>query len=111
MGARGTGKKEFKEKVYGVVRGIPRGKVASYGMVALLAGRMGAARAVGAAMRAVGEMGVRERKGLCCHRVIKADGGLTEGVFGGRQEILLRREGVRFLRKGRVDMGRCEWEG
>jgi methylated-DNA-protein-cysteine methyltransferase-like protein len=96
----------FPEKVYAVVRRIPRGKVASYGMVALLAGRMGAARAVGRAMRGV----PRELK-LPCHRVIKSDGSLTEAVFGGRQRGLLKREGVAFRKDGRVDMARCEWEG
>jgi methylated-DNA-protein-cysteine methyltransferase-like protein len=97
----------FQERVYNVVRRIPRGKVASYGMVALLAGRIGAARAVGRAMREV-PFGHR----LPCHRVIKSDGTLTpEHVFGGKQRGMLKREGVVFKRDGRVDMKRCEWEG
>jgi methylated-DNA-protein-cysteine methyltransferase related protein len=86
---------------------IPRGKVASYGLVAVLAGRMGAARAVGTAMREL----PRGRK-LPCHRVIKADGGLCpKSFFGGRQKAMLVREKVRFKRNGRVDMGASEWEG
>jgi methylated-DNA-protein-cysteine methyltransferase-like protein len=96
----------FQQKVYHVVRRIPRGKVASYGMVALLAGRMGAARAVGRAMR-----DVPPNHGLPCHRVIKSDGSLTETVFGGQQAAMLKREGVLFKKDGRVEMGRCEWEG
>jgi methylated-DNA-protein-cysteine methyltransferase-like protein len=101
------GEGAFQERVYGVVRRIPRGKVASYGMVALLAGRVGAARAVGRAMR-----NVPAGHGLPCHRVIKSDGSLTpEHVFRGRQRGMLKREGVVFRADGRVDMGRCEWDG
>jgi methylated-DNA-protein-cysteine methyltransferase-like protein len=96
----------FQEKVYRVVRRIPRGRVASYGMVALLAGRMGAARAVGRAMR-----DVPPNHGLPCHRVIKSDGSLTEAVFDGKQRAMLKREGVMFRKDGRVDMEQCEWEG
>ena len=97
----------FRARVYGVVARIPRGKVASYGLVALLAGRIGAARAVGAAMREV-PAGMK----LPCHRVIKADGTLAPlRVFRGNQRGMLLREGVKFKKDGRVDMGRCEWEG
>ena len=97
----------FEERVYRVVKGIPRGKVASYGMVALLAGRMGAARQVG---RAMSEVPAGHK--LSCHRVIKSDGSLTpEHIFKGKQRAMLKREGVVFKKDGRVDMGQCEWEG
>jgi methylated-DNA-protein-cysteine methyltransferase-like protein len=100
-------KSKFRERIYRVVAKIPRGKVVSYGMVALLAGRMGAGRAVGRAMREV----PRGRK-LPCHRVIKWDGALSpEHVFGGRQRRMLEREGVVFKKDGRVEMNTCEWEG
>ena len=42
---------EFHQKIYELVRRIPYGKVSSYGQLAVLAGRPGAARAVGHAMR------------------------------------------------------------
>ena len=97
----------FRSRIYGVVKRIPRGKVASYGWVALLAGRIGAARAVGAAMREV-PSGLK----LPCHRVIKSDGSLAPSrIFRGRQKMLLAAEGVIFRADGRVDMKRCEWEG
>jgi methylated-DNA-protein-cysteine methyltransferase-like protein len=97
----------FQDRVHRVVLKIPRGKVASYGMVALLAGKMGAARAVGRAMR-----DVPKNRNLPCHRVIKSDGALTpEHIFKGRQRTLLKREGVLFKKDGRVDMALCEWEG
>ena len=113
-----AGASRFRERVYGVVGRIPRGKVASYGLVAMLAGRVGAARAVGAAMRESGEEFYdKGGKGkLPCHRVVRADGGLApKACFAGRQRGMLEREGVKFLPGigggGRVDMGRCEWDG
>ncbi|HEY8238824.1 MAG TPA: MGMT family protein [Candidatus Limnocylindrales bacterium] len=84
--------------VLGAVRGIPVGTTASYGEVARMIGRAGAARAVG------GSVG-RNPMGLVipCHRVIAGDGtlgGYGGGWWGGRQaglelkRELLGREGV-----------------
>lgn len=84
--------------VLGAVRGIPPGATASYGEVARMIGRPGAARAVGAAVG-------RNPLGLVipCHRVIAGDGslgGYGGGWWGGRQQglelkrELLAREGV-----------------
>ena len=71
------------------VRSIPRGRVATYGDIAVLAGAPGAARAVGNVMRGCGDPSVP------CHRVIAAAGGL--GGYGGyleRKRQLLRAEGL-----------------
>ncbi len=84
--------------VLGAVRGISPGSTASYGEVARMIGRAGAARAVGAAVG-------RNPLGLVipCHRVIAGDGslgGYGGGWWGGRQSglelkrELLEREGV-----------------
>lgn len=84
--------------VLGAVRQIPPGSTASYGEVARMAGKPGAARAVGGAVG-------RNPIGLAipCHRVIAGDGtlgGYGGGWWGGReagQELkreLLSREGV-----------------
>ena len=84
--------------VLGAVRGIPVGSTASYGEVARMIGRSGAARAVGGAVG-------RNPIGLVipCHRVIAGDGslgGYGGGWWGGRQaglelkRELLGREGV-----------------
>jgi len=81
------------------VRGIPPGATASYGEVARMIGKPGAARAVGGAVS-------RSPIGLVipCHRVIAGDGslgGYGGGWWGGRQagldlkRELLAREGVR----------------
>ena len=87
--------------VLGAVRGIPPGTTVSYGEVARMIGRAGAARAVGGAIG-------RNPVGLLipCHRVIAGDGtlgGYGGGWWGGRQAGLeLKRE--LLFREG-VDVG------
>ena len=78
------------EKIYEVVRQIPRGKVATYGLVALLAGNPRLARVVGYALHVNPEPGV-----IPCHRVVGSDGSLT-GYAGGVEvkSMLLQHEGV-----------------
>jgi methylated-DNA-[protein]-cysteine S-methyltransferase len=93
-----TGLSAWDQAVLGGVRRIPWGRTESYGGVARLIGRAGAARAVGGAVS-------RNPVGIIvpCHRVIAGDGGL--GGYGGdawgsretRQDLkraLLRLEGV-----------------
>ena len=82
---------DFTSRVLAVVRRIPYGRVATYGEVAALAGRPGAARAVGNIMRTCG------RPDVPCHRVIAAGGRL--GGYGGSEVLkrqLLMSEGVVF---------------
>ena len=79
----------FRARVLAAVRSIPRGRVATYGDIAAVAGAPGAARAVGNVMRGCGDPSVP------CHRVIAAAGGL--GGYGGyleRKRQLLRAEGL-----------------
>lgn len=95
------------ERVYQLVAQIPKGKVATYGQLALLAGSPRASRIVGAAM-------YRAPAGLPCHRVLYRDGTLCcDQAFGGKeiQRQLLEAEGVDFLPDGRVDLKRCLWPG
>jgi methylated-DNA-protein-cysteine methyltransferase-like protein len=81
----------FERRVATVVRRIPRGRVASYSMVADRVQRPGAARAVGGALaRGVGGP---------AHRVVTADGRLVRRW--PEQSQLLRDEGVP-VRDGRV---------
>ena len=97
----------FRE-FYRVVKAIPRGKVANYGQVALLAGHPRAARFVGYALHSNPEPGV-----IPCHRVVFKDGSLASGfAFGGPdvQRRLLEDEGVAFLPNGRVDLQEYQWE-
>ncbi len=90
------------EKIYAQVKYIPKGKVASYGLVAVMAGNPRWARVVGYALHENPYPGE-----VPCHRVVKKDGSLAGGfAFGGdeAQQKLLEQEGVTFLPDGRVDM-------
>ena len=90
----------FFDKVYLVVKDIPRGKVASYGSVARLVGNKSMSRQVGWALHVN-----PDPDNIPCHRVVFKDGSLSEAfAFGGRnaQRALLEKEGVMFDEKGRV---------
>jgi methylated-DNA-protein-cysteine methyltransferase-like protein len=97
---------DFTARVHDAVRSVPSGRVASYGAIATLAGRPGAARAVGAVLRALDDEDVP------WWRVINGRGELTiPRVHHGRtlQKTLLEEEGVAVAEGGRVDMARYGW--
>ncbi len=97
------------ERIYNVVRTIPKGKVATYGLVALLAGNPRWSRDVGYALHSN-----PEPIKIPCHRVVTKDGALSKAfAFGGEnmQRTLLAEEGIEFLDDGRVDMSRFLWNG
>lgn len=97
----------FRDKVYSITKKIPKGKVATYGQIAKLAGSPKAARAVGMCMKTN-----PDAPRTPCHRVVASDGRLTgySGVGGiaGKKEMLLS-EGVYFTGE-KVDLGRCLWD-
>ena len=96
----------FPKKIYQLVSAIPRGRVATYGQLALMAGSPRAARIVGAALK-------NAPAGLPCHRVLYRDGTLCcDQAFGGKeiQRGILEEEGVPFLPDGRVDLKKCLWD-
>ena len=98
----------FTDRVYAVAAKIPKGKVLTYGRLAALAGRPGAARAVGSAMRKN-----PSRNAVPCHRVVASDGDLTGYAFGSgiaTKKNLLKKEGVAF-RGERVDLAVSNWDG
>ncbi len=76
--------KKFADKVCAVVKQIPRGETRSYKQVAQVAGRPGAARAVGNIMAANTDISVP------CHRVIRSDGkiGGYNGLRGEKEKLL-----------------------
>ena len=90
------------EKIYEVVKSIPEGKVATYGLVAVLAGNPRWSRVVGYALHVNPEPGV-----IPCHRVVNREGRLAPSfAFGGEdvQRQLLLAEGITFEPDGRVDL-------
>ena len=94
-------------RIYSVVRRIPRGRVATYGQIARLAGLPGQARQVGYALHAM----ATERP-VPWHRVINARGEISRRSHPGSDEAqrqFLEREGVTFDAGGRVDLARYQW--
>lgn len=97
----------FKEKVYKITKQIPKGKVATYGQIARLAGKPKAMRAVGYFMKTN-----PEAPRTPCHRVVGVDGSLigysAEGGLSAKKTMLLK-EGVLFI-KNKVDLSQSLWK-
>ena len=94
-------------RIYAIVRRIPRGRVATYGQIAGLAGLPGHARQVGYALRAL-----PDDIEVPWHRVINARGELSpraESTSVRLQRSLLRAEGVKFDRQDRVLLSKYGW--
>lgn len=93
-------------RIYDVVRRIPRGRVATYGQVAALAGLPGHARMVGYALAALPD-GAR----VPWHRVVNARGTISPRAASDWthvQRALLEAEGVRFT-DGALSLARHRW--
>jgi methylated-DNA-protein-cysteine methyltransferase-like protein len=94
-------------RIHAVVRRIPRGRVATYGQVARLAGLGAQPRLVGYALAALPEDGA-----VPWHRVVNAQGRVSPRATPGAdalQRALLERERVRFDAGGRIDLERHRW--
>lgn len=82
---------------------IPRGRVATYGLLSALVRRRLTPLGVGWAMRAA-------PAGLPWHRVVNSKGGIsTEGEHPGLQRKLLHEEGISARKDGIVDLDRYLW--
>ena len=94
------------DRIYAVIRRVPRGRVATYGQVARLAGLPGHARQVGYALHAL-----RSCTALPWQRIVNAAGAISLRRTGGAlsQRLLLEREGVTFDARGRVSLTRFGW--
>lgn len=94
------------EKIYDVVRKIPKGKVLTYGTVAALAGNARWARVVGYALHVNPDPST-----IPCHRVVNRFGECSASfAFGGEnmQRQLLENEGIVF-ENGKVDLEKYRW--
>ena len=101
-----TTQNSFTEKIYELCKSIPKGKVATYGQLARLAGSPRAARAVGMIMKTN-----PNAPHTPCHRVVAADGSL-HGYSGGdglpTKKKLLLAEGVTFT-NDKVALNVSQW--
>ena len=95
------------EKIYEQVKKIPKGKVATYGQIALMAGNPRWSQVVGYALHSNPEPGI-----IPCHRIVNKKGKLAKSfAFGGEnaQRSLLENEGVIFLDSDTVDLEKCRY--
>lgn len=97
------------QRIRQVVSNIPRGRVMTYGDVAIAAGMPGAARVVGYAMHGLGELVPWQR---VLGRRNARSGQLTikSPAARARQRRLLEKEGVLFSASGAVDLSSFGWK-
>ena len=96
---------DFKKRVYETVSQIPRGKVATYGQIAALAGAAWAAWEVG-------QIAHTGPSGLPWQRVVNKNGGLARGYPGGYagHKIALENDGVEVDDEFKVNITEILWQ-
>ena len=95
-------------RIYSVVKRVPRGRVATYGQIAVLAGMPRHARQVGYALNKLPE---GER--VPWYRIINSQGRISARSRPGSddfQRILLEGEGVGFDIRGKVSLEKYGWK-
>src|SRR5262245_9499854 len=93
--------------IWSIIRKIPRGRVATYGQIAELAGLEGHARQVGYALH-----NLPARNDVPWHRVVNSRGEISPRSAGDSHELqkfLLEEEGVEFDLRGRMNLKRFQW--
>ncbi|HEX7829278.1 MAG TPA: methylated-DNA--[protein]-cysteine S-methyltransferase [Thermoanaerobaculia bacterium] len=97
------------EVIWAMVRKVPRGRVATYGQIAELAGLDGHARQVGYALH-----NLPPRSNVPWHRVVNAKGEISPRTAGDSHELqkmLLEAEGIEFDLRGKLDLKKFKWSG
>ncbi len=95
------------DQIYDVIRTIPRGRVATYGQIAELAGIAGQPRRVGYALSAL-----PDNSGVPWHRVINAQGKISFPAGSAHEKLqrrLLKQEGVTFGSGSRIKLELFQW--
>lgn len=95
-------------QIYNVVQKIPKGKVATYGTVARMAGNPRWSRVVGYAIHVNPAPGI-----IPCHRVVNREGKTAATfAFGGGdiQRQMLEQEGIVFESDGHIDLSKYGWK-
>ena len=96
----------YRERVYAIVRDIPKGKVMTYGQIAIILGEGYTARTVGYVMHGA------ETESVPWQRVINSQGKCSTGKLTiplNLQQELLEAEGVVFSASGKCDLNECQW--
>ncbi len=95
------------ERIYEQVKRIPRGRVATYGQIALYAGNPRWARVVGYALHSN-----PDPDSIPCYRVVNREGRVSRAfAFGGEnmQIIMLRGDGIEVSDDGIVNLDKYLW--
>ena len=95
----------YRERVYRIVRSIPRGRVMTYGQLAEILGEGYTPRTIGFVMHGSDDK-------TPWHRVINAQGGCSTGRLvlpADKQQRMLEAEGVEFNERDRCDLQRYLW--
>src|SRR2546426_1011616 len=96
---------QYRERVYKMVRRIPRGRVMTYGQIAVILGKGYTPRTVGFVMHGADE------KQTPWHRVINSQGRCSTGGVvspADKQQRMLEAEGVKFT-SGKCDLETFAW--
>jgi methylated-DNA-protein-cysteine methyltransferase-like protein len=95
----------YQKRVYDLVRRIPKGKVMTYGSVAIVLGEGYTPRTIGYVMR-------NSPKNVPWQRVINSQGKCSTGRIilpVNLQQEILEKEGIEFSRSGKCDLNACQW--
>src|SRR5689334_25373669 len=98
--------RQYRERVFRIVRRIPRGRVMTYGQIAYMLGEGYTPRTVGFVMH-----GADDRTPW--HRVINSQGRCsTMGIVlpPDKQQRMVENEGVKFDKSGRCDLEKRLWK-
>ncbi len=96
----------FSARVVQVIKRIPKGKVATYGQIARLAGNPRASRQVVWTLRSLSE-----KENLPWHRVISSSGRISlKGEGYTVQRSMLEQEGIEFSPDGRISLELHQWK-
>ena len=97
--------RNYRERVYKIVRRIPRGRVMTYGQLAEILGEGYTPRTVGFVMHGSNDK-------TPWHRVINAQGACSTGrvvLPHDKQQRMLEAEGIEFNERGRCDLETYIW--
>lgn len=99
---------EFSLKVIKAIQSIPKGKVATYGQIARIAGKEHASRGVSWILHSCSKT-----HKLPWQRVLNSKGQISFSVMTRnhvRQKNLLKAEGIIFAENGQIDMTKFQWK-